>query len=35
MLGNAGHVAQVERPALVARAVLAMLEELSSRALAA
>jgi pimeloyl-ACP methyl ester carboxylesterase len=31
MLGNAGHLAQVERPALVARAVLAMLEEIADR----
>jgi len=32
MLGNAGHVAQVERPVPVARAVLGMLEDLASRA---
>jgi pimeloyl-ACP methyl ester carboxylesterase len=30
MLGNAGHVAQVERPALVARAVLGMLNEVKT-----
>jgi pimeloyl-ACP methyl ester carboxylesterase len=30
MLGNAGHVAQVERPALVARAVLGMLAEIAA-----
>ena len=34
MLGNAGHVAQVERPVPVARAVLGMLEDLASRAVA-
>jgi len=32
MLGNAGHVAQVERPVPVARAVLGMLEDFASRA---